>query len=254
MMLQPGLVSVTFKDRSPGAVIELVRRAGLKAIEWHGLNHVPHGDLDTARRVGQSTREAGLEVAAYGSYYVVSQSESTGLPFATVLNTAEALGAPMIRIWAGDSSPNKTLTITPAGMADEIRRIADQAAGKQIKLVFEFHPWTLTETGESCAALMETVDHSNVGTYWQPDPRRDGRWNLAQLQQVLPWLTGLHVFQWFPTDMDRHPLSDGEAEWAQYLAMARQCHRNMNALLEFVKGDSVDQFKEDAATLHRLLK
>lgn len=254
MTLQPGLVSVTFKQKPFAEVIELARMAELNVIEWHGIDHVPHGDLETARRVGQSTRAAGLEVAVYGSYYVVGESEGLGLPFTTVLDTAEALGAPMIRVWAGDRSPDKAPSITPADVADEIRRIADQAAEKQIKIVFEFHPWTLTETGESSAALMETVDHANVGLYWQPHPNMDGRQNLDQLKRVLPWLMGLHVFHWYPTDRERHPLAQGEAEWLQYLAVARECRREMNAMLEFVRNDSVAQFQQDAATLHQLLQ
>ena len=82
-MMQPGLVSVTFKHRPCEDVIHYAHKAHLKSIEWHGQNHVPHGDLETARLIGQSTRAAGLAVAAYGSYYVLGQSEDMGLSFDT---------------------------------------------------------------------------------------------------------------------------------------------------------------------------
>ena len=252
-MMQPGLVSVTFKHRLCEDVIHYAHKAQLKSIEWHGQNHVPHGDLETAHRIGQSTRAAGLAVAAYGSYYVLGQSEDMGLSFDTVLQTAEALETPLIRVWAGDQSPENTSNDLRTVILEEAGRVADMAAEKRIKVVFEFHKDTLTQAGTSCAALLGDLDHPNVGTYWQPAPELDVSRNLNELRTVLPWLAGLHVFHWGPTHMDRHPLAQGESDWTQYLAVAQTCPGLLNVLLEFVKGGTVEQFNEDAATLHRLL-
>ena len=253
-MMQPGLVSVTFKQTPCEDVIRYAQAARIKAIEWHGRNHVPHGDLQTARRIGKSTLDAGLVLAAYGSYYVIGQSESMELSFETVLKTAEALDAPMVRVWAGNQSPDETSDSIRTDILQEAGRIADMAAEKRIKVVLEYHKDTLTETGKSCAALLSDLDHPNVVTYWQPIQGMSVSWNLAQLRCVLPWLAGLHVFHWGPTDMDRHPLAQGEPDWAQYLEMASQCQDMLNVLLEFVKGGTVEQFNEDAVTLHRLLR
>lgn len=252
-MMQPGLVSVTFKHKSCEDVIQYAQMADLKAIEWHGENHVPHGDLETARRIRQSTLDAGLSVAAYGSYYVVGKSESMGLPFVKVLETAEALGAPMIRVWAGDKNPDETPDQIRKQILEETCRIADLATEKNIKVIFEFHKGTLTQTGESCAALLNDLDHSNIGTYWQPLAGVDVLSNLDHLRCVLPWLVGLHVFHWGPTDYDRHALAQGESDWAEYLAVAGQRSGNLNVLIEFVKENSAEQLREDAITLHRLL-
>ncbi len=252
-MMQPGLVSVTFKQRPCEDVIQHAHKAQLKSIEWHGQNHVPHGDLETAHRIGQNTRAVGLAVAAYGSYYVLGQVEDLWLSFDAVLQTAEALEAPMIRVWAGHQSPGETSTDARTTILEDAVRVADLAAEKGIKIALEFHRDTLTQTGESCAALLGDLDHPNVGTYWQPAPELDVSRDLAALRLVLPWLVGLHVFHWGPTHMDRHPLAQGESDWAQYLALAGQCPGPLEALLEFVKEGAVEQFHEDAATLHRLL-
>ncbi len=252
--MQPGLVSVTFKDSACEDVILYTRRAGLKAIEWHGLNHVPHGDLETARRIGQSTRDAGLAVAAYGSYYVLGQSENQGLSFDRVLQTAAALEAPMIRVWAGDRNPDETSKRDRAIILEEAIRVANLAAKEQIQIVLEFHRDTLTQTGASCAALLSDLDSPNVCTYWQPAPEMDVSQNLTGLRCVLPWLAGLHVFHWGPTHRDRHALAQGELAWTQYLAMAEQRPGTLNALLEFVMEGTVEQFNEDATTLRRWLK
>jgi 3-dehydroshikimate dehydratase len=245
---------VTFKQTPCEDVIRYAQGARLQGIEWHGLNHVPHGDLDAARRIGRDTRAAELAVAAYGSYYVLGQSEDEGLSFDTVVQTAAALGAPMVRVWAGNLDPDQASPRFRTSIVDQARRSADRAAQKEIKLVFEFHKGTLTRTGESCAALLEALNHPNAATYWQPAPELDVEQNLTQLRCVLPWLVGLHVFHWGPTDRDRHPLSRGEGDWAQYLALAGQCPGRLTALLEFVRGGAVEQFKEDAATLHRLVE
>ena len=211
-MFQPGLVSVTFTQLRCEDVIRLAQAAQLKAIEWHGIEHVPHGDLGIAEHIAQCTADAGLAVATYGSYYVVGESENQGLSFASVLQTAKALHAPMIRVWAGYLNPRDATLAYRATIADEARRIADLAAQCEIKLVLEFHQDSLTQTGESCAALLEAVDHANAYTYWQPTPALDVAENLNQLRCALPWLVGLHVFHWRPTHMDRHPLAQGESD------------------------------------------
>jgi 3-dehydroshikimate dehydratase len=67
--MKTGLLSVTFRKLSPDHIIRLVSQAGLQVIEWGGDIHVPHGDIEIAEQVGRMTREAGIEVASYGSYY-----------------------------------------------------------------------------------------------------------------------------------------------------------------------------------------
>ena len=158
-MMQAGLVSVTFKEMPCEDVIRHAQAAGLKAIEWHGLDHVPHGDLEIAHRIRQRTLDAGLAMAAYGSYYVLGQSEGMGLSFDTVLQTAEALDAPMIRVWAGHKNPDQTPDHIRTHIVEEAGRVADLAAEEQIKIVLEFHVGTLTQTGESCAELLCDLDH-----------------------------------------------------------------------------------------------
>ena len=101
-MIRGGLVSITFRKLSPRAIIDLVTRANLIGIEWGGDVHVPHGEIRVTRDVAQMTRDAGLLVASYGSYYRVGVSEADGLAFARVLESAIALGAPTLRVWAGN--------------------------------------------------------------------------------------------------------------------------------------------------------
>ena len=60
-MIRAGLVSVTFRQLDPAAVVEIAARAGLAGIEWGADVHV--SDEEAAYRVAELTSAAGLQVA-----------------------------------------------------------------------------------------------------------------------------------------------------------------------------------------------
>lgn len=246
-MIDPGLVSVTFRKLSPHEIVDLARQAGLAGIEWGGDVHVPHGDLACAGEVAAMTTGAGLRVMAYGSYYRVGHDHE--LPFESVLDTARALGAPVVRVWAGDQPSARADAAYWARIVEESRRIGDLAGEAGLRVVFEFHSGTLTDSNDSARRLIEQVAHPAVGMYWQPVVGQDVAYNVAGLRAMLPWLVNAHVFHWGPTTQDRHPLADGTDEWRQYLAVMRASGRPHGALLEFVPGDAPEAFLRDAATL-----
>lgn len=68
-MLNTGLVSVTFRDKTPEEIISAVKQCGLEGIEWGGDVHVLPGDVSRAREIRHLTEQAGLAVWAYGSYF-----------------------------------------------------------------------------------------------------------------------------------------------------------------------------------------
>ena len=250
-MFRSGLVSVTFRKLSPPEIIDLVVQAGLDGLEWGGDVHVPHGDLAQAAEVRAMTVDAGLTVAAYGSYYRVGHSE-TG-PFEAILETALALGAPRIRVWPGNRGSEAADADYWAQVVADSRRIADLAAEAAITIVYEFHANTLTDTNDSARKLLETVAHPNVKTYWQPPRYSKPDYNLRGIEMVAPWLDGLHLFTWHTEIGERLPLADGADHWAQYLASVATLERDMFALLEFVVDDDPVQFLQDAATLKEWL-
>jgi hydroxypyruvate isomerase len=243
-MIRAGLVSVTFRQLDPAAVVDIAMRAGLAGIEWGADVHVP--DEEAAYRVAALTSAAGLRVACYGSYLRLGQAE--GDPRA-VVTVAAALGAPLIRVWAGrlpsaDASPAHWAAVVAAA-----REVATLAADAGIDVAFEYHRNTLTDTRASALRLLESVDRPNVGTLWQPEPTRSVDENLGDLASVLPWLRNVHVFSWTPA-RERLPLVAQEPAWERYLSLAAG---DRFALLEFVAGDDPERLVADAATLHGLL-
>lgn len=250
-MIRPGLVSITFRQLPPREIVGLVARAGLDAIEWGGDIHVPHGDIATAHEVRLLTEKAGLQIAGYGSYYRVAASES--LPFMAVLTTANALGSPLIRVWAGRYGSAEIDDNYRAAVVGETRRIADAAAGRGIGISFEYQRRTLTDTLDSALALMRAVNHENVRLHWQPRATTflDDH---HQLTSVLPFLSNVHVFHFGPGgSRDRRALAEGEGAWRSYFEAIQGAGCECVALLEFVRDDDPAAFMEDAATLKSLL-
>ena len=252
MMIRSGLVSVTFRQLSFVEIIDLVKQAGLDAIEWGGDVHAPPGELDHAAEVRKMTEAAGLVVSAYGSYYRTGQSEAEGLSFEQVLNTAVTLGAPTIRVWAGRKASREASPAYWAQVIADSRRIADMSAARQLTISFEYHGNTLTDNNESAVHLLDAVDHSNIYTFWQPPNQADHATRLAGLQAILPKLTNMHVFYW-DDNGNRLPLAQGEAIWLPFLQTIRQTGRDHYASIEFVQGDAPENFLQDAKLLNRWL-
>lgn len=258
-LLRPGLCSVTLRNHSPREIIQLASEAGLEGIEWGGDIHVPPGDLATARSVRQQTRDAGLEIISYGSYYRLSHHAPDSMLFASVLETAVALQAPFIRVWAGTKSPEKTSDAEQGEIVADAVRIASLAQSAGVKVAMEFHANTLTETLASTQALLQAANHPNLFTLWQPIYWGDSATtatNETILQALLPHLAHLHVFHWeqkTPGVTERFPLTHGEAAWKQYLTLLTI---NTNdtvptrwLCLEFVADDSPANLSADVATL-----
>ena len=242
-MLYSGLVSITFRQLLPEAICELVAQAGLEGIEWGGNGHVPHGDLATAQEVARLTREAGLQVASYGSYYRAGTDEPP--TFDQVLRTAVALGAPLIRVWAGRKGSAAADDAYRRQVTQDASRIAQEAAGQGIAVAFEFHGNTLTDTPASTVRLLQEANHPNLGTYWQAGSE-DAPGRLEGLQAVLPWLANVHVNG---GGEHRGPLARGAAPWARDLAVIAAMPGDRWAMLEFVQGDAPENLLRDAATL-----
>lgn len=250
-MLRSGLVSVSFRKLSVFEICQLAQRAGVSGIEWGGDVHVPLGDLANARETARLNAEHGLQVACYGSYYRAGKGDD----FNPILETALALGAPSIRVWAGEASANCDAACR-AEIVEDLKTVAELAAGRGVIVATEYHSGTLTDTPDSASQLMRETAGSGLRTLWQPQPN-DGdesvHANLASLRAALPNLLNIHAYCWIKHDgtLRRHPLRDGKDEWARYLAELGD--RDAWTLLEFVLDDEPENLIDDARTLNELL-
>ena len=256
-MLRPGLVSITYRALSPREIIAACLEAKLQGIEWGGDVHVRPDDPNNAREVGQMTRDAGLEVAAYGSYWKCEGE------FEPIVEAALALGAPVIRVWAG---------VTDASAADEddwkrvtesLARANEIARAAGLQVATEFHGGTLTADGQSALRLMREV--GDAQTLWQPLRRGAGfdaqiEENLAELRAVEPYLSNVHVYEWGDdADGNRQRLSlRNSAQWPRYIEELKRIGKPLSGgarwlLLEFVTGDDIAVLAREAAALRALI-
>jgi 3-dehydroshikimate dehydratase len=249
-MLSTGLVSITFRPLDPEEILRLAVQARIETIEWGGDVHVPVGDLDRARETGRLTREAGLKVSAYGSYFRLGEGEGR---FEPVLATAVALGAPTIRIWAGNRSSADCPPHERSQLIEEACLVAEMAGKARLTISLEYHDGTLTDTRNSVRALLQELNHPGIEFFWQPSHGESTAECAGRLDDVLPRLRNVHVFHWWPTFAERHPLAEGETAWRTYIDLVRRSGRPVEFLLEFVRNDSPAQFLVDVETLHRLL-
>lgn len=237
MTLVPGLVSVTFRQLSPAEIVMLAAANGMAAIEWGGDVHVPVGAFGVAREVAARCADAGLAIEAYGSYY-----RADGDGFEQVLATALSLGAPRIRVWAGDE------TADHAVVAADLRRITALAAGEGVEIAVEYHANTRTDTLSSALAVF--ADAPGARSYWQPPIGSTLADALAAVAALDP--VAAHVFTWDAVGT-RLPLADGAALWRPVLAALSDLPGDRHVLLEFVRHDDPAAFVADAATLRHWL-
>ncbi|MDR1146223.1 MAG: sugar phosphate isomerase/epimerase [Verrucomicrobiales bacterium] len=251
--IKSGLASVSLRQLNPAQLVNWCGTAALAGIEWDGETHVPHGDYATARRVGALTREHGIAIVAYSSYYRIGASERHGPDFARVLETAAHLQAPLIRVRAGIKSSADADEAYVNWIVEQSAHIAGLAAAVGIKVAYECQAGTLTDSVGSIVSLLDQARHPNLYFLWQPTAGKTVAYNLQLLRAVLPRLTNVRVFHRGPDVAARQALAAGAADWREYFNLLRQDGQPRYALLKLVKHDAPEQLQADALTLRQLL-
>ena len=246
----PGAVSATFKKlpMTQEEIIGLLTKCGLRAVEWSENAHIQPDDPAAAAQLGEKTRDAGLQVAAYGSYYRLGAQPDAAETFRKSLRSAKALQAPLIRIWGGTLGSSEVSEEERARWTREAALVAGIAADAGIRVALEWHKNTLTDTNESAMRLLREAKAPNLYCLWQPTVALTPRERTAGIRMMGGRLLNFHVYSW--PDGRRGPLN--AAEWQYYFDAAAELGGTRCALLEFVRDDSVEQFRQDAETLIKL--
>jgi sugar phosphate isomerase/epimerase len=252
MTITPGLCSITFRTLSSEEVIDVASRAGVQGIEWGADVHAPPGGGAAITALGARTRDAGLTVVSYGSYLGMAPSNDEQIGGA--LDSAEALGAPMIRIWAELGVTSASPSVERLRVTERTAALTDHVVARGMVPTLEFHPGTLTETARSTNELLDAVGRPELRTHWQPDPALSPATALAELADVTDHLAHLHVFAWGSQGIeDRRALTDGGAVWAPGLQLADRegapVPGGRYALCEYVRDDDPQQLVADVRVL-----
>ncbi|MGO2746131.1 sugar phosphate isomerase/epimerase family protein [Microbacterium sp.] len=244
MTIRIGLCSVTFRQLTPEQIAPLAADAGLEVIEWGGDVHVPPGDPERAAQISALTMDAGLAVSSYGSYFRAGAAE----PLTPILDSAQALGADRVRVWAGQTGSPDATPDEYAQVVSRLRDAVDEASDRGIRLALEFHGGTLADTPEAVLCLLADVG-SRLSTYWQPTVGASDAVALAEYEAVAARTSAVHVFSWWP-ETERLRLDERGELWQKLFASARaQQVPPRDALLEFVPGDDPALLASEAAAL-----
>ena len=257
--MQAGLASVTFRQLPPAEVARLAAEAGLAGIEWGGDIHVPHGDREAALAAARLSRDHGLQVASYGSYYRLG--DFSGEPaWSDVMASARELGAPVIRVWAGQAGSPETPPDPRRRVVDDALAKAEEAGKAGIAVAVEYHDGTLTDTNESTRRFLAEANHPNLLSLWQPRIGAGAAEHTEGLVEIGARLSHLHVFHWIPEGKEgfrQLPLADGAEQWRGWLAraesLANPSGRERWAIMEHVRENAPAYFLEDARALLSLL-
>lgn len=248
--IRPGLCSVTFRALAPERIVDLAADAGLEAIEWGSDRHVPPGDLALAEQVGKITTDAGLAVASYGSYFRAENGED----LTPILDSAEALGADRVRIWAGRLGSAEATPDERAATIARLQSAASEAEVRGIGLALEFHSGTIADTAPATLSVLKEIGSAALTTYWQPTVGASDDVAIAEYAAIAAHTSAVHVFSWWPRT-ERLRLHERGELWQRVLAAAAAAPiPPRDALLEFVPDDDPDLLSAEAATLWGIIR
>ena len=209
-MNKTGIVSISFRKYSKEEIAVAAKASELDCIEWGGDVHTPHGNIEEAKNTVKITHGCGLEVAEYGSYYVIGQSDEA--LFTDVLASAEALGTKMIRVWPGMNKSSDTFTTEEyEGYVADAKRISALAEEKGVTVALECHPNSLTDEYHNALRFLSDVGADNLKMMWQPNQHRPLDYNLDSIKALLPYIVAVHVFSW--ERKTRLPLDAKASDW-----------------------------------------
>ncbi|WP_269992168.1 sugar phosphate isomerase/epimerase family protein [Arthrobacter sp. B2a2-09] len=227
---------MTFRKHEPQTVIDLAVEAGLESIEWGSDVHVSAGNLKLAARVGAQTRAAGLTVASYGSYFRFPWSDPPGEQVNDIIDTAVALGAPRIRVWAGPTGSAHPDSEERARTTQALAEMHRKASRAGLETAIEFHLGTLTDTVDSTLRLLEDLDTDGASAYWQPRIGATDLEAIEDLRRLGDLVSTVHVFSW-GAQFERHLLDTREEMWREVTRSVVSLPRVTDLLLEFLPND-----------------
>ena len=245
-MYKTGLVSISFRSLSVDEIIDLVKDAGLEAIEWGSDVHAPCDDVENLQRIVEKQRDAGLYCSSYGTYFRLGVDVIEELH--DYISAAKMLGTEILRIWCGEKDYDKTDDGEKEYLISQARIAAKIAEEENVILCMECHGGTFVNCVEGAEELMRSVDSPHFRMYWQPGAFQTTAVNAEYASRIAPYVTHLHVFYW--QGRERFSLADGVQDWKQYLSCF---DTDRTLLLEFMPDGRPESVRTETEALMKLI-
>lgn len=205
--------------RSPGEIVAAAAVAGLEAIEWSSESY-SSGDGTEAWGILMTTLRAGLTVASYSALYRAGAGPDSLQRFRSALDSASALHAPNMRIFAGTSAADLSDPARRATLVQELSRLGDEAGLRGITLCLSFGRHTGVQDYPAALALVSELAHPFVRLAWEALPGVQASAASASLEAVGA-STALVVARRLGRDGAAGSLADDPGEWRRRLAAYR---------------------------------
>lgn len=241
-----GLVSISFRDKSPMEIVRAVKDAQLACIEWGGDVHAPVDDLQRLQEIANLQSEYGVYCSSYGTYFRLGINDTAELE--GYISAAKTLGTDVLRLWCGNKSPHEYTEDEKLKLFEECKKAAVIAERAGVKFCLECHNNTYTETKETALELMGYVSSPNFKMYWQPNQFKSFEENVEYIRLLKDYTEHIHVFNW--KGNDKFPLADAKPVWQSYLAEFAQ---DKTLLLEFMPDNRIESLNTEAEALCEII-
>ena len=239
-----GLVSISFRDKTPKEILSAMKEAGLNFIEWGSDVHCPP---ESASEIAELQKEFGIQCCSYGTYFrlgVTPLEELYGY-----IAAAKILGTDILRVWCGDKNSEDYSDEEKKHLFEQCKKAAKIAEENGVILCMECHNWTYTNKKEGAKELIKAVDSESFQMYWQPNQFKSFEENIDFAKTIAPYTKHIHVFKW--RGQKKFSLNEGISEWKQFL----DCFEGERALLlEFMPDNKIESLKVEADALKEIAK
>lgn len=243
------MTSVTFRGNTIREVFDYAKKTGIEGIEW-GIcdNHMQLLSEERAKEINDLSVQYGIKTCSLGSYCYMDNIDE----IINIIETAKMINAPIIRVWAGRKGSNDCSCEEYQEIVTNTIAMAERAKRFGIKIGFEYHGHSLTDTADSAVKLVKDIAGDNVGLYWQPDASLSLEDNIGKLNKIKPCLIGnLHIHNYTP-EGGYMPLSDIEDSMRAYYSDIKD--KDYSVMIEFTKDGSFENFADDVYSLKRVIK
>ncbi len=209
-----GLCTIAFSEQPITVALDIAYRCKCDGVEiWGKDGHLPPmASTEQIEQVRKLCEQRNLAVITYGSYLRLL-SEDFDENYKRVVDCADALGARMIRIWAGHISASQADAEIVDKASCQLCDLAEYAKSKNLIIVIENHDNSLADDSRMILRLIESADRDNVKSYWQPSFRENREDWYEALERLVPVLGGIHAQNYSGGYKTRKQTFDGDVDY-----------------------------------------
>ena len=253
------LCTIAFSEDPLEEVLDLASAVGFPAVELWGKD--PHMgepfDEKRVRGVSRMLAERGLALSVFGSYLelgVEGEIERAG----PVLETAAALGAPIVRVWAGNTASAEASEEDWTVCLRDCERACRMAEPFGLVLAVEMHGGSLADMAGAALRVVEEVGAPDLKLNFQVSYPPEEEDPYERVRKVAPWVVNVHVQNFIRDDEGAWKwclIEEGCVDYREILPPLKEAGFDGYFEVEFVKepAESKRQFLEkDHAFLRSL--